>query len=325
MSILYKYTSFENARYILRNQCLPLCHFRYYNDPFEFSSELLSYDELIDLLERMPENQRKEYLESLITKLSDETNISNVNRDTIIQASTSAITASALKGTGIAIASGISTFSILGAALVVGGAFIFSQLSKNGTSKEVHTVNVLQAENFLIQLIRALQNTYTTCFSSKPDEFLMWSHYADSHKGIVIGFSTDFPPFSNNKPAKVKYLSSLSALKSDIIIKGNAEEYVKTTLLRKHKRWEYENEYRFLFDVKKNENDIIWYDHYSNPIIALSNRSIDSIYFGCKCCDKIDEICNLLETLYSCKKLDKIKIKKCSLSKSDYNIKLVDC
>ncbi|MFD2272007.1 DUF2971 domain-containing protein [Undibacterium arcticum] len=23
----------------------------------------------------------------------------------------------------------------------------------------------------------------------------MWSHYADSHRGICIGFSTEYPPF----------------------------------------------------------------------------------------------------------------------------------
>lgn len=34
------------------------------------------------------------------------------------------------------------------------------------------------------------EQAYVCCFSRKPDIILMWGHYADSHKGMVLGFNT---------------------------------------------------------------------------------------------------------------------------------------
>jgi len=34
-----------------------------------------------------------------------------------------------------------------------------------------------------------LTNSYVTCFSTNPESFLMWSHYAGSHHGICMEFS----------------------------------------------------------------------------------------------------------------------------------------
>jgi len=31
------------------------------------------------------------------------------------------------------------------------------------------------------------------CFTSKPNNILLWSHYGDSHRGMVIGFDVKFP------------------------------------------------------------------------------------------------------------------------------------
>lgn len=36
-----------------------------------------------------------------------------------------------------------------------------------------------------------LNNSYTTCFSEDPANFLMWSHYASKHTGICLEFSID--------------------------------------------------------------------------------------------------------------------------------------
>lgn len=38
------------------------------------------------------------------------------------------------------------------------------------------------------------------CFSARNNEILMWSHYADSHKGFCLGFKTDSAPFSDALP-----------------------------------------------------------------------------------------------------------------------------
>lgn len=61
-----------------------------------------------------------------------------------------------------------------------------------------------------------LANSYTTCFSEKNDEFLMWSHYASKHSGICLEFSLDhfwlFPYILSRerKTIREEYLKRMS-------------------------------------------------------------------------------------------------------------------
>ena len=62
---------------------------------------------------------------------------------------------------------------------------------------------------------------------------LLWSHYADSWKGIRLNFEV----LPNNKLKHVHYFD-----KSDQI----TEEQTNLTILRKLNSWEYEKECRFI-------------------------------------------------------------------------------
>lgn len=44
---------------------------------------------------------------------------------------------------------------------------------------------------------KILHNRGCSCFSKTNKDNLMWSHYADGHKGICLKFDSSFPPFSN--------------------------------------------------------------------------------------------------------------------------------
>ena len=76
--------------------------------------------------------------------------------------------------------------------------------------------------------------------TAKCDDILMWSHYADSHKGICIGFTTsgesDFFQFAQ----PVIYSSSLLTLTPSTKNKRELAE------LTKYKQWEYEEEWRII-------------------------------------------------------------------------------
>lgn len=84
--------------------------------------------------------------------------------------------------------------------------------------------------------------------SSKATSNLMWSHYADSHKGFCIEFKSEFM-----KADKVIYQDKIPKLKIiDIFISGlgliNGEEmgqHIWQSLRTKLVEWEYESEYRF--------------------------------------------------------------------------------
>lgn len=79
------------------------------------------------------------------------------------------------------------------------------------------------------------------CFSSRPDSELMWSHYADSAKGVCLEFN-----FSNNDKIKKKLIP---VRYSNRTIKVKNEFDRSKALIKKRKIWSYENEWRLIEDV----------------------------------------------------------------------------
>ena len=108
---------------------------------------------------------------------------------------------------------------------------------------------------------------------------LMWSHYANNHKGICIKYSvtSNFPLLANgvssdhsrNRLDKVIYKKSPVA-KKNILSFGEC-------FLIKDKVWDYENEIRLIhYDTKENGNYI------TLPLAALGLK-IEAVYFGMNC------------------------------------------
>jgi hypothetical protein len=76
--------------------------------------------------------------------------------------------------------------------------------------------------------------------TSKPDSVLMWSHYANSHKGFCLEFDTSAEPFASAR--KVQYRETRHSFDVD----ARPEETATNFLLAKHKDWEYEDEWRLI-------------------------------------------------------------------------------
>ena len=80
-----------------------------------------------------------------------------------------------------------------------------------------------------------------SCFSDNPDDILMWSHYADKHRGMVIGFEgKTFGPYlykADYDHERHEYHPVFTTGRSDAII---------NTLRRKSKHWKYEAESRLI-------------------------------------------------------------------------------
>ncbi|WP_295625258.1 DUF2971 domain-containing protein [uncultured Nitrosomonas sp.] len=88
------------------------------------------------------------------------------------------------------------------------------------------------------------------CFSSEMYNPLLWSHYADQHRGFCVGYGFDREP----KPIvlKVVYGGSRS-IPSSLVASALLEESVdakvhldRDVLLRKAPQWKYEKEWRLL-------------------------------------------------------------------------------
>jgi hypothetical protein len=83
------------------------------------------------------------------------------------------------------------------------------------------------------------------CLSADPTQILMWSHYAESHHGCCLEFSTAQMPFYVSRP--VQYPPSYPDFNYLQLWKsGNRQEIVKALLFTKSKLWKYEQEWRVL-------------------------------------------------------------------------------
>ena len=117
-----------------------------------------------------------------------------------------------------------------------------------------------------------------SCFSTVHDNLIMWSHYADNHKGLLLKFDLNElqKVFSNIKP--VIYTDKVK----QIDFESSPEKLIAKLLTKKSSHWKSEKEIRII--VKK-------YGYYNFPKTALKE-----IKFGLRCDDKqLRDIIDLIQ------------------------------
>ena len=118
--------------------------------------------------------------------------------------------------------------------------------------------------------IKDMINKIKICsLSSEDDNFLMWSHYANEHKGICIAYDiSKIKEYNKTILKKVIYTKKIQIHKPyNHIFENpilNEEKNFISLFYLKHKNWKYEKEYR-----------IITYEDYD-----FINLPIKAIYFG---------------------------------------------
>lgn len=83
------------------------------------------------------------------------------------------------------------------------------------------------------------------CFSRSWKEQLLWSHYAEGHKGIALGFE-----LTQDKVLEVKYTPNQKRTRFELTNnpKENEEKFLNLAKV-KYQEWEYEKEYRILIKL----------------------------------------------------------------------------
>ncbi|NAS12247.1 DUF2971 domain-containing protein [Poritiphilus flavus] len=146
-----------------------------------------------------------------------------------------------------------------------------------------------------------------SCFSEVSDEILMWSHYAEKHSGICIGFKFNANILNQFVLAPVKYISELKPLD------GNAplNRVIYYWLTTKSERWEYEKEVRAIAKTKNNENA---------ELIKFDLAYVSEIIFGCNISQSSLELAiNRLEK--SMMNYNLISIKKMEIDDKTFSLK----
>lgn len=99
------------------------------------------------------------------------------------------------------------------------------------------------------------------CFASKRNNLLMWSHYANGHKGLVIAFNSDHRFFTesarirhvNYPPGDERFVWDSSLNPGDKGYDAMADTFVLT----KSRHWQYEGEMRALLQLDGLERRLI--------------------------------------------------------------------
>jgi hypothetical protein len=118
---------------------------------------------------------------------------------------------------------------------------------------------------------------------------LMWSHYADYHKGICIKyhFQNSLTNLYATSDTSVRYFKDVEYKEDLSVLNLKDSIAIKDAFFVKSKEWEYENELRLLqYDLNAKGD----YDTINVP------GSIEAIYFGVRCPQKeIESIKKIME------------------------------
>lgn len=124
-------------------------------------------------------------------------------------------------------------------------------------------------------IIDAAQKTYgqvrICCFTTHNRNLLLWSHYADSHKGLCIEFdSTKFPI---SYAYKVKYNDNFPTIEYP----RPENELGFLPVLVKSTAWAYEDEYRLIYTPESPVPIEV-----DGPSVILGPSDITGVYLGAK-------------------------------------------
>jgi len=128
------------------------------------------------------------------------------------------------------------------------------------------------------ELTKRLKKTMgICCFSSCKDNILMWSHYADNHKGVCLIFSSKDMHAARKVNYEINY-PNVSYFNDDEEKKVNARYFTKAI------NWKYEDEYRVVVP------------NFARQKIKFPPESLTGVIIGCCMPDKdIEELSKILK------------------------------
>lgn len=159
----------------------------------------------------------------------------------------------------------------------------------------------IKIEKYFDEILNKIK---VACLTTKNDNTLMWSHYADKHQGICIEY--DITSIFNKKNYILKKVNYNSQLKNDSIInytntvdsnnnilhnvvfdEDRSISYIVDAFTIKSKEWVYEDEYRILYYDESNSNNGL-----------LLNLPIKSICFGVNTSESDKKlVCNIINMI----------------------------
>jgi len=124
---------------------------------------------------------------------------------------------------------------------------------RNNTSKEKifnhDTVTDQDAEAYerlRTSLKNSMQKIGVLCFSAAPAEILMWSHYANNHKGFCVEYDFSEGSHLRNIARPVCYSENIPELSLANLSQRAESNFLDVCIFTKAKQWQYEQEWRVI-------------------------------------------------------------------------------
>lgn len=167
------------------------------------------------------------------------------------------------------------------------------------------------------------------CLTGKPDNLLMWAHYAASHTGMVIEFDVEHPFFNQEfkgslSPAGLgeDLSKDYGYLKPMIYSETRPEITISSvksfdSFLVKSNEWKYEEEWRMLMPtVSAHETKNI--DGEDVCLYAVPKSAIVKVILGCRASDKLLEL--VMKIKNTDNDLDHLQIEKMTLDEKSFGL-----
>jgi hypothetical protein len=126
------------------------------------------------------------------------------------------------------------------------------------------------------------------CFGPSWENPVMWSHYADKHRGMCLGF--DIP---DEYAIRVKYIAHRTAVRflDGVQTRGVDPRYALDLMRSKYKAWGYENEVRMFVGLDEAVEDSGMYFYPFGPELTLRE-----VILGPRCVVPNSEVSAALES-----------------------------
>jgi hypothetical protein len=289
---VYKYVTAEGGLRLLRTLELRITPPAEFNDPFELRSPVGSMvtEEYMDskILDGAPEAALAEVATRLTPLFGSVLSQSEIGE--LASSFVTPLSSRAQQRLASKISRGIPQFS--GAQLMkiqASGRAAFPTLlrqARAAMAAQIPTLNEALRRSFSEKLPPKLG---VLCLSRSANQALMWAHYADSHKGILIEFDDTHSTFNRRRSDQdefgflrpVSYANIRPELNMQAV---ESDEIFEVFALTKADQWRYEEEVRLIWPLDAADRTI------STPAGAVSLLScpasaVRSVTLGCKASD----------------------------------------
>ena len=130
------------------------------------------------------------------------------------------------------------------------------------------------------------------CFSENWTNPVLWSHYADNHKGICLGFDLRRTHAQKIRYERDRLLKELKEADDDP--KKTLNRVARTSGFARSNHWDYEKEVRVPLKLASSTQEGLLYFYPFGDVLPLSE-----VILGERCSQSIDAVRKLVDAHYS--------------------------